>query len=51
VLSALFTVVIYRQGANEPQLFGVIGLLNLAVIGTVYPMFNKNWKNLQKTQN
>ena len=50
VLSALFTVIIYRQGANEPQLFGVIGLLNLAVIGTVYPMFNKNWKNLQKTQ-
>lgn len=50
VLSALFTVIIYRQGANEPQLFGVIGLLNLAVIGTVYPMFNRNWKNLQKTQ-
>jgi len=49
VLSALFTVVIYRQGANEPQLFGVIGLLNLAVIGTVYPIFNKNWSNLQKT--
>ena len=50
VLSALFTVIVYRQGANEPQLFGVIGLLNLAVIGTVYPMFNRNWKNLQKTQ-
>ena len=50
VLSALFMVIIYRQGANEPQLFGVIGLLNLAVIGTVYPMFNRNWKNLQKTQ-
>ena len=49
VLSALFTVMIYRQGADEPQLFGVIGLLNLAVIGTVYPTFNKNWKNLQKT--
>jgi len=49
VLSALFTVIVYRQGANEPQLFGIIGLLNLAVIGTIYPMFNKNWKNLQKT--
>jgi MFS family permease len=49
VLSALFAIVIYRQGANEPQLFGAIGLLNLTVIGAVYPMFNKKWTNLQKT--
>ena len=48
VLSALFTVAIYRQGANEPQLFGAIGLLNLAVIGVIYPIFNKKWTNLQK---
>ncbi len=48
VLSALFTVVLYRYGADEPQLFGIVGLLNLVVIGTIYPMFKNKWRNIKK---
>ena len=49
VLSAIFTVLVYQQGANEPQLFGIVGLVNLAVIAAIYPMFKRKWTNLQNT--
>lgn len=46
VFSAAFAILAYRQGANEPQLFGLTGLMSILIVLCVFPSLTKLWGNL-----
>ena len=46
VFSAVFCVIAYKYGANEPQLFGLVGMMNFVIILAIYPALKKRWVTL-----